>query len=148
MVRKVKIALAFLFSYKGRIGRKSYLIFHVIAILLIVVVVLIYMATYSKKPDMREDFHLWYVLSIGIAGYCTIPVSVKRYHDLDMNFWAFLGCSWFFPILCQLGSYQAHTLGGSLFFTIGKFLWILGTFIYLCRKPSMPHENKYGAVPT
>jgi uncharacterized membrane protein YhaH (DUF805 family) len=132
----MKKAFAFVFSYKGRISRKSYLIFHAIAIPLIITL------TY---PAFRGQFLC--IAGVIIIGYCTIPVSVKRYHDLDMGFWAFLGCSWFIPITLQAFTYQSGIPIEILFWNIGKFLWILGTCIYLCSKRGTQGTNKYGEAP-
>ena len=126
----IKKAFTFVFSYKGRIRRKSYLIFHVIAIPLIVTL------TYFRD-------NLLCIIGVIIIGYCTIPVSVKRYHDLDMGFWAFLGCSWFVPIMCQACIYQSRLGTEILFWNIGKFAWMLGTCIYLCSKRGTQGTNKY-----
>ena len=141
----MKKTFTFLFSYKGRIGRKNYLIFHIIDALLMTAAVIIFLTAFRDVPfrDQPEWFNTWYMLTIVIAGYCTIPVSVKRYHDLDMGFWAFLGCSWFFPIFCQLT--WART--GNISVLILKFLWMLGTCIYLCSKRGTQGTNKYGEVP-
>lgn len=142
----IKKAFAFVFSYKGRISRKSYLMFHAVDTLLMAIVVVIFLTTFGDTPskDIPEWFTEWYMLIVIILAYCTIPISVKRYHDLDMGFWAFLGCSWFIPIFCQLT--WART--GNISVLIIKFLWMLGTCIYLCSKHGTQGTNKYGEAPT
>ena len=133
----IKKAFAFVFSYKGRIGRKSYLIFHAIAIPIIVILTYPYL----------NNFLVLRQITVFIIGYCSIPISIKRCHDIDWNAWAYLGFTWFVPMFSQTFSFYTDILITAIVVRIIGSIWLLGTCIYLSSKRGTQGTNKYGESP-
>ena len=96
-----------LFSQKGHINRKTYLLYHICGLGGYLLVAYAFMAFLSLE---RETLHpelqyLLYVVQVllGFLGvlllYGTIPTSVKRLHDLNQSGWWLLLIG---IILCQI----------------------------------------------
>ena len=132
----IKKAFAFVFSYKGRISRKSYLIFHAVAIPLILI--LTYPAL--NHLELRQ-------LCVMIIGYCTIPISIKRCHDINWNAWAYLGFMWCIPMFSQVFSFYTNILITAITIRIIGSIWLLGACVYLCFKRGTQGTNQYGESP-
>ena len=134
-----KKVFAFLFSYKGRIGRKSYLIFHAIAIPIIVIL------TY---PFLSPNTLVLRQITVFIIAYCSIPISIKRCHDIDWNAWAYLGFTWCIPMFSQTFSFYTNVLITAIIVRIIGSIWLLGACVYLCSKRGTQGPNRYGEMPT
>ena len=121
------------FSYKGRIGRKNYLVFHAIAIPLIVIL------TYPSVNHLAlRQF------TVFIIGYFSLPISIKRCHDIGWNAWAYLGFTWFVPMFSRLFSFHTDILITAIGVRMIGSIWLLGTCIFLCSKQGIQDKNKYG----
>ena len=84
-----------LFSYKGCINRKTYWLYHICAFIGYYILAYIYQKIFMPNIDNMHP-ELLYLIDIflsllGLLGmlllYGTIPVTVKRLHDLNRSGW-------------------------------------------------------------
>ena len=82
-----------LFSYKGRINRKTYLLYHVCGSGGYFLLTYMFMAFLSPErealhPELQYLLYVFQVL-LGFLGmllfYCALPVTVKRLHDTNVS---------------------------------------------------------------
>ncbi len=147
-----------LFSYKGRANRKSYALYHICALVGYYFLVHIYVILRGFHPGSISELPEFELFLLGCLGmlliYCTIPVSIKRYHDFNKSCWSFWLWSWGIPVIiniCIIATFLFtnpidRLLWFSFFFLLNILLFI-GSFIYLCCKSGTKGENKFGIPP-
>ena len=157
---------SFFFSYKGRVGRKGYLLFHLCGLGGYVLLTYFYI-TGTAYPDIDSLLAVGQFLLVEIGGvllivmgllllYCTIPISIKRYHDLNRSCWSFWLWSWLIPLVLKIGMILSvmgqevefrRTLVFALYVVIDG-IYLLGSFIVLCCLSGTAGENRYGDPPS
>ena len=148
-----------LFSYKGRINRKTYLLYHICGLGGYFLVAYAFMAFFSPE---RETLHpelqyLLYVVQVllGFLGvlllYGTIPTSVKRLHDLNQSGWWLLLIGIVIILLKLI--FVPRTKNIVEAFDVVFWLFALDmlvpfiTFVFLCCLPGTKDKNRYGEMP-
>ena len=156
----MKYLAQLIFSYKGRVGRKTYLIYHICGGF---GGFSIWFCGWFLLSYMFEGYIPGYLLKvvetllmlIGILLlYGTIPVSVKRHHDRDKSGWTYLIWTAVMPFGFNLCFSTIYTIifPLDLFDTfmlvrnVYLFCFISG-FIALCCLPSREGRNEYGDSP-
>ena len=161
---------SFFFSYKGRVGRKGYLLSHLCGLGGYVLLTYFYITGVAYRDlDSLLAVGQFLLVEIGqfllvVMGllllYCTIPISIKRYHDLNRSCWSFWLWSWLIPLVVLIGmilSLMFHddghefefrrTLAFALY-TVIECIYLLGSFIVLCCLSGTAGENRYGDPPS
>ena len=151
-----------MFSYKGRIGRITYLLYHLCAFVGYFIVSYLYMpvkaefiADPSVHPEIKYLFELGHILLGCIAVlllYCSIPISVKRYHDLNLRGWHYCIWSLALPtIIKRVVLISGVAASVDAYFTIPlliiamQFIYYFLAFVVLCCIPGTKGENKFGS---
>ena len=146
------------FSYKGRINRKTYLLYHVCGL------GSYFLLTYAFMEfamPVRDTLHpeleyLLYVVQVlfGLLGmlllYGTLPVSVKRLHDISQSGWwlllpAVVGIVFKFIFGLRITNpVEAFDVVFWLF-TLDMLVPFI-TFIFLSFLPDTKCQNRYGEM--
>ena len=135
----IKAGFAFMFSYKGRASRKDYLIIHAVAIPLLLAL------TYPSLSLNSLAIRQWVAM---IIIYCTIPISIKRCHDIGWNTWAYLGFVWFIPMFSRAFSFHTNVLITAIVIRIIGSIWLLVACVYLCIRRGTHTANRDGEIPS
>ena len=148
-----------LFSYKGRINRKTYLLYHVCGLGGYFLVTYTFIAFLIPERDTLhpELQYLLYVVQVllGFLGmlllYGTLPISVKRLHDLSQS-------GWWLLLPGIVGILLKLIFGSRITNPVEAFdvvFWLLTldmlvpfvAFIFLCCLPGTKDKNRYGEMP-
>ena len=148
-----------LFSYKGRISRKTYLLYHICGLGGYFLVAYVFMDFIIPVRDTLhlELQYLLYVVQVllGFLGvlllYGTLPVSVKRLHDISRSGWWLL-LPRVVGIVFKLIFVSRITNPVRAFDIV---FWLLASdmllpfvvFIFLCCLSGTKGKNRYGENP-
>lgn len=149
-----------LFSYKGRVNRKTYLLYHVCSFGGYYIFAYFFMESLIPKRDSMHP-ELQYLLEIlqymlGLLGilllYGTIPVTVKRLHDINRSGWWLLLSSIInlFALILIFGGigggFRQQALAFSFYFlwTLLSLIIAFVSFILYCCLPGTKGINNYG----
>ena len=161
----MKALKSLIFSYKGRVGRKQYLIYHICGLGGYFLLTYIYMS-FKEAIFYEVGVNVQFLLNLGqmLLGalglfmfYCAIPVSIKRCHDLNRAWWHYCLWSWLLPIGLNIAIILSavafrksgrlvHLQGFGLLFVFDA-LYALAAFIALSAIPGTKGENKFGHPP-
>ena len=154
-----------IFSYKGRINRTTYFLYHICGLGGYFIFTYFYMS-FKESVFSEASINFQYLLDIGhillgglgvVLLYCTIPISIKRCHDINLSgkVWTFVsvGVSVFLHIMSILAIRSAsHPVDAMPLFVLTKFIIPLCfhfcLFIGLCCFPGVNPKNRYGDPTT
>lgn len=148
-----------LFSYKGRINRKTYLLYHICGLGGYLLVTYTFMAFLIPEREILhpELQYLPYVVQVllGFLGmvliYGALPISVKRLHDISRSGWWLLliggvGILIKLIFIPRITS-PVKAFDAALWLLISDMLVPFVAFIFLCCLPGTEGKNRYGEMP-
>ena len=117
--------LSKLFSIKGRLNRKKYIIGNLLSLLILIIAVLIF---YGLRDSFEYILQIALIIIVPVRVYLFV-ITAKRLHDLNLPTW-----------LVFIVSLIPHTfIGGPVIFAL--------ITIFLCCKQGTNGDNKYGPDP-
>lgn len=133
------------FSFEGRVRRMTFwinvLVCGAIALIMNLMFVDVYVSSFTLETHVVISNKPLYFLVVLIVAWRSLSISVRRWHDLDMNgAWALLSLA---PIL---GLLFPGGLGG-LFVQIVLAIATLHAFGMQGYVPGDEHANSYGEIP-
>ncbi len=143
----------FLFSYNGRMSRKSFAVYEIAVTLVLIgisTMLTVGMSGIDPFAVLDEEGELGFILALGIFGFflmiiwttCVAWVS-RRLHDIGRT------GKWAIPFLI-IGFWSSGVTPENMWeHPFQCFLWLvdMGFFIYLCFKKGEEGVNKYGMPP-
>ena len=148
-----------LFSYKGRINRKTYLLYHVCGLGSYFLLAYAFIEFFMPVRDTLhpEVEYLLYVVQIlfGFLGmlllYGTLPVSVKRLHDISRSGWWLLlpgvvGIVFKLIFVSRITN-PVRAFDSVFWLFASDMLLPFVVFIFLCCWSGTKGKNRYGENP-